>query len=69
MSKVFNDQDNEVHIIMFTVLHSFTINRNPSLDDKLSTKIYIDDELGKNTVFRLKQTLQNYLKVPNLNDV
>ena len=42
-------------------LDSITVNRNPSLDNELSNKKYIDDELDKNTI--LNQTLSNYLKV------
>ena len=44
------------------------VNRNPTLDNELSNKKYIDDELDKNTIVRFNQTLSNYLKVTVGND-
>ena len=68
LSSVFNDQDNEFDKNKLTNLASITVNRNPNLDNELANKKYIDDELGKNTVLRFNQTLQNYLKVSFGND-
>ena len=68
LSSVFNDQDNEFDNNKLTNLASITVNRNPNLDNELANKKYIDDELGKNTVLRFNQTLQNYLKVSVGND-
>ena len=60
---VKNNQDNDLNDYKFTNLDSIQVNRNPISDNELSTKKYIDDELEKNTIVRLNQTLQNYLKV------
>ena len=49
-------------------LDSITVNRNPSLDNVLVNKKYIDDELDKNTILRFNQTLENYLKASVGND-
>ena len=46
-----------------TNLDSITVNRNPNLDNELSNKKYIDDEVDKNTIVRFTKTLQNYLKL------
>ena len=55
-------------IIKKTNIDSITVNRNPSSDNELANKKYIDDELDKNTIVRFNQTLQNYLKVSVGND-
>ena len=68
LSSVFNDKDNEFDNIKLTNLDSASVNRNPSSDNELANKKYIDDELDKNTVLRFNQTLQNYLKVSVRND-
>ena len=60
---VKNNQDNNLNDKKLTNLDSITVNRNPTLDNELSNKKYMDDELGKNTIVRFNQTLQNYLKV------
>ena len=65
---VKNNQDNDFNNSKIINLDSITVNRNPSLDNELSTKKYIDDELDKNTIVRFNQTLQNYLKVSVGND-
>ena len=44
-------------------LDSVSVKRNPSSDNELINKKHIDDELGKNTIARFSQTLENYLKV------
>ena len=68
LSSVFNDQNNEFANINLTKLDSITVNRNPNLDSELANKIYIDDEINKNSVLRFNQTLQNYLKFSVGND-
>ena len=65
---VKNNQDNDLNDNKLTNLHSITVNRNPTLDNELVKKKYIDDELDKNTIVRFNQTLQNYLKVSVGND-
>ena len=39
------------------------VNRDPSSESELSTKKYIDDQLGESTIVRFNQTLESYLKV------
>ena len=68
LSSVFNDQDNEFDTNKLTNLDSASVNRKPNSDKELVNKKYLDDELGKNTVPRYKQTLENYLKVSVGND-
>ena len=50
LSLVFNDQVNEFDKNKLTNLDSVTVNRNPTSDNELANKKYIDDELDKNTV-------------------
>ena len=66
---VKNNQDNDLKDNKLTNLDSITVNRNPTSDNEVSTKKYIDDELDKNTIVRFNQTLQNYLKVSVGNDI
>ena len=68
LSAVFNDQDNEFDENKLTNLDSITVKRNPSSDNELANKKYIDDELDKNTVLRFNQAIKNYLKVSVGND-
>ena len=65
---VKNNQDNDFNDNKLLNLDSVTVNRNPILDNDLSNKKYIDDELDKNTIVRFNQTLSNYLKVTVGND-
>ena len=60
---VKNNQDNDFNDNKLTNIDSVVVNRNPTLDNELSNKKYIDDELDKNTIVRFNQTLSNYLKV------
>ena len=63
-----NNQDNDFNDNKLLNLYSVTVNRNPTLDNELSNKKYIDNELDKNTIVRFNQTLSNYLKVTVGND-
>ena len=65
---VKNDQDNDLNDNKLTNLDSITVNGNPSSENDVSNKKYIDDELDKNTILRFNQTLQNYLVVSVGND-
>ena len=65
---VKNDQDNNLNDNKLTNLHSIQVNRNPVSDNEVSNKIYVDEELDKNTILRFNQTLENYLKVSVGND-
>ena len=58
-----NKQDNDLNDNKLTNLYSITINRKPILDNEVSNKKFIDNELNKNTILRFNQTLQDYLKV------
>ena len=60
---VKNNQNNDLKDKKLTNLDSITIIRNPSSDNEVSNKKYIDDELNKNTIVRFNQTIQNNLKV------
>ena len=68
LSSVFNDQDNELDNNKLTNLDSVTVNRDPSSDNELANKKYIDDSIGEGTIVRFNQTLTNYLKVSVGND-
>ena len=63
LSSVFNDQDNEFNNNKLTSLDSITVNRDPSSDNALADKKYIDDSIGEGTLVRFNQTLSNYLKL------
>ena len=60
---VKNNQDKDINDNKLLNLDSVVVNRNPTLNNELSNKKYIDDELDKNTIVRFNQTLSNYLKV------
>ena len=60
---VKNNQDNDPNDNKLTNINSITINNNPTDDNHVSNKKYIDDELDENTILRFNQTLQNHLKV------
>ena len=66
---VKNNQDNDLNDKKLTNLDSIKVNRNPNSDDELVNKIYLDDELDKNTIVRFNRTLENYLKVSVGNDI
>ena len=65
---VENNQDNDLNDNELVKLDSVTVNRDPTSDNEVSNKKYIDDELDKNTILRFNQTLENYVKVSVGND-
>ena len=65
---VKNNQDNDLNDKKLTNIDSITVNRNPTSDNEVANKKYLDDELDKNTILRFNQTLENYLKVSVGND-
>ena len=65
---VKNNQDNDLNDNKLTNINSITIKNNPTDNNHISNKKYIDDELDKNTIVRFNQTLQNYLKISVGND-
>ena len=60
---VKNNQDNDFNNIELTNINSITVNNNPTDDNHVSNKKYVDDQLDKNTIVRFNQTLDNYLQV------
>ena len=63
LSSVYNDQDNEFDNNKLAKLDSVTVKRNPSSNNEVSNKKYVDYSIEEGTLFRFNQTLQNYLKV------
>ena len=63
-----NNQDNDLNDNKLTNINSITIKNNPTDDNHVSNKKYIDNELDKNTIVRFNQTLENFLKVSVGND-
>ena len=49
---VRNNQDNDLNDKKITNLDSITVNRNPSLDNELANKKYIDDSIAEGTLLR-----------------
>ena len=66
---VKNNQDKDFNDKKLTNLDSVQVNRNPSSDNELVIKNYIDDSIGEGTLLRFNQTLQNYLKVSVGSDI
>ena len=66
---VRNNQDNNFNDNKLTNINLIKINNNPSEDNHVCNKKYVDDQLDKNTIVRFNQTLQNYLKVSVGNDI
>ena len=56
---VKNNQYNNFNDNKLTNINSITINNNPTDDNHVSNKKYIDDELDKITILRFNQTLEN----------
>ena len=65
---MFDDQDKEFDNKKLTNLDSITILVDPSCDNELADKKYVDDSMGEGNVLRFNQTLENYLKVNVGND-
>ena len=68
LTSVFNDQDNEFDNNKLTNLDSVSVNRNPTSDNEVSNKKFVDDSIGEGTIVRFNQTLENYFKVSVGND-
>ena len=61
---VKNNQDNDFNDNKLTNINSITINNNPSVDNEVSNKKYVDDQLDKNTIVRLNDDSNDrYLQV------
>ena len=68
MSSVYNDQDNDFDNNKLTNLDSVVVNRNPSSDNELANKKYVDDSIGEGKLLKLNRILQSYLKKSVGND-
>ena len=55
--------------IKLTTLKSITVKVEPTIDNEISMKNYINDSRGKRSILTFNQTLQNYLKVSVGDDV
>ena len=65
---VKNDQDNDFNDNKLTNINSITINNNPTDNNRVCNKKYIDDELDKNTIVRLNDdSNERYLQVHIIN--
>ena len=60
---VKNNQVKDINDNKLKNVDSITVNRNPTSNNEVSNKKYIDDELDKNTIVRFNKTLETYLKV------
>ena len=69
LSSVFNDQDNEFDNKKLPILNSVSFIRNPSSDNELANKKYVDDSIDGSSILRFNQKLESYLKVSVGNDV
>ena len=56
LSSVFNHQGNKPDKNKLASLDSVTIIRNPSSDNEVSNKKYVDDSIGECTLLRFNQT-------------
>ena len=52
-----------------TNLDSITVTRNPSSDNGLANKNYVDESLDRENILRFSQTLENYIEVSIVNEV
>ena len=60
---VKKNQDNDLNDMKLTNLDSVVVNRNPSSDNEVSNKKYVDDSIGECALLRFNQTLTIYLKI------
>ena len=65
---VKKNQDNDFNDNKLTNINSITINNNPTDDNHVSNKKYIDYSIAEVTIVRFNQALENYLKVSVGND-
>ena len=66
---VKNNQDNDYNDNKLTNSDSVQVNRNPSSDNELVNKKYIDDSIREGILLRFNQALQKYLKVSVGSDI
>ena len=63
------NQDNEFNDNKLKNLDFIIVNRNPSLDNELANKKYVDDSLGGNNILRYNQILEAFLELSVGKDV
>ena len=66
---VKNNQDNDFNDNKLTNINSITIKNNPTDDNHVSNKKYVDDSIAEGTLITFNQTLTNYLKVSVGSDI
>ena len=59
---VKNNRDNDFNDNKLANSNSKTIQKNPTLDNKVADKKYVDNSMVDGNVLVLNQTLENYLK-------
>ena len=69
LSSVINDQDKYFDNNKITNLDSVTVNRNPSSDNELANKKYVDESFANGNILGINKTLQRYLKLSFGNNV
>ena len=67
LATVFNHQDNIFDNKNLRIFDIFTVNKNPFVNNGVSNKNFVDDELDQDTILSFNQTLQNYIKVSGEN--
>ena len=65
---VKNNQDDDFNDNKLININSITVKRNPTSDNEVSNKKYVDDSIGEDTILKFNQTSEYYLKVPVEND-
>ena len=60
---VKNNQDNDLNDKKLTIVNCLTNNQNPTSENQVVNKKYVDDSIGDGNVLKFNQTLENYLKV------
>ena len=59
-----NNKDNDLNDNKLTNIDSITVNRNPTSDNEVANKKYVDDSIGdNNNVLNFNQSEDNYLNV------
>ena len=57
------NQDDDFNNNTITSLDSFTLSRNPKLDEKANKKKYVDDTSGESFVLKFDETLKRFLNI------
>ena len=54
---VKNSRDTDLSIIKLPNIVSVTVNRNPTSDNKVANKKYVDGSIGDGTILKFNQTI------------